>query len=234
MRSSPLSTASAVASRPISAGAAAIADAPSRSTARADCTRRPDVLVDFPSAIRCSRRTAATATRSSCRSPALYRGDLCHVSGRQQQRRGHRRAADSIGRVFVTGATMYPSPDRAGRVGRVRLRPVDRRRRRRHRPDGMPDDWETQFGAEDLQRRRRRSGRRRRDQLAGVREQHAPARLLHALSRGRRDRHVLRRRSRALQPVQLASRSCCCGFSGEAPARKSSSCSRCRRTRASR
>ncbi len=108
-------------------------------------------------------------------------------------------AADAIGRAYVTGATMYAWPDLAGASDAFVMRLSSGTAGVDSDSDGMPDDWETKYSGEDL-RAGRRSRRRRRQQPRRVPEQHASARLLHAVSRGRRDRHVLRHAARAVQP----------------------------------
>ena len=77
---------------------------------------------------------------------------------------------------------------------RGRRDPLGAVRRRRRRPD---DAWETAVGAARLRRDRRqraprRSRRRRPDERPGAARRHPPARLRAALSRGRRDQHLLR------------------------------------------
>ena len=98
-------------------------------------------------------------------------------------------AIDAVGRVFVDRRGRVSVTRCAGRVGCLRLRPLDGRRRSRHRRRRH----ERRLGdavrpGSARQRCGGRSRRRRRHQRPGTGEQHAPDRLSHPLPGGGRDR----------------------------------------------
>jgi Beta-propeller repeat len=59
-------------------------------------------------------------------------------------------AADSIGRAFVTGATMYAWPDLAGASDAFVMRLSSGAAGEDSDGDGMTDEWETKYSGEDL------------------------------------------------------------------------------------
>ena len=191
-----------------------------------DDERHPDLHADDQQPLRPIRRSTSTLadplpagmTFATCVADA---GGVCGGSGNNRTVT-LRVASPGLGSATVTitatvtagmGATLVNTAT----VALVDLRPVHGQQHRRPRPRTRPASTRAtptttrcrttgRRASASIrrehrrQRRRRRSRRRRPDQLPGVRRRLAPARLRDHLSRGRRDRHVLRHAHRARQP----------------------------------